>query len=1457
MKKNKTYVALAWILCSFFIVSALEGLVAINTSPTILRKDMQLKKNFFINAKNIGPRHYGGWIAFDGYNYEDDTYDVHMYIDSVEVDVYTVHPGEYYMSEYWYPVDTGWHTVWIQWYVDSLHSWHRNETTVYVSEGENKNVRLNVYEADGDFNGFIDEYEQELAEMFCPSLLLHSGDQGVSPEPVEIMFKNTQNRWIMWLHAHNPDGEYDGEAPLDLTGIDYSWYNSETFNDDPYRCDPSCDVYNNYFCTPHFDYGPTIECHEKLSGEYYDRPDGWYALYRDGNEWAKPGSYYPNTVYAHLFTHNGEYIIQYWFFYPFNDFVNNHEGDWEHINVVITSQNPATAQINRVIYYFHHYYYVASTTQVENPTTFDCYVVDSTHPVVFVGGYGRVDSGCWSSGAGSGSHGSYPIFGTWPSISPEKDVEWNGIHICTVPAIDETVDGIGDYISYTNIVDTNLNDIDGVFIIKGREDYNYQQTPEMSWLGANIIWGYPYVKSMGTEHEFYSGQNVGNYAPCGPAFNEAWEVVDWNVGEADGLEGFARFYSLPNGYSHVSDADWTPSPILSYSPSELHCGAHGQGEPVTTTFEIWNLVRNSDLIYSISPSDSWFTINPTSGVSRGEHDVITVTISHPENMYGYYRGDILLSSNGGSGNIPLDIVIGDSPNLPDNPSPPSGTTDVLFYTYLSWTCDNPDGDTLFYDVYLEAEDESPDRLVSPDQQETIYFTEILEPGTTYYWKINVTNDQGITTEGSVWSFTTRNPPNTVFVNDNWNGPNNDGGHEWGYNAFNSIKDGVIVVAENGRVNVLNGEYNGGILIDKPMTVLGENWCETRVNGIDCDYVFKITAPNVMISTFRINYCSGNPYKSGILIEGLSNSDPIIIRHNIIEHCDNGIYIRGIEGVGIHDVVVVDCLIKWNTCGLKIWNSLDNSPASYNRNPKTHDIGWNDFDNNSVGIELRRTHSTLLRYNDFTGMRDSAIGILIVSGSEKNKVVYNTFQNMRQKGILTDYSTALNQIYRNIFVNSPAEDNGYNYWCPPMHPHDPEIIGGNYWWDYLNRYPNVDSDNDGFYDTWYEIPGVTHRYDYYPVINYSQFYTLSLKRFPFFQSWVDDNNAGMVLNTIISWCLWDEIVRPQGPLSLYDEFQLISEYSNGDSLLNADEMVTGLNSKLDYDTYGYWWGTMSFSTAEDVLKQICIWIDYYHSYTPNHNEGNPWHTPAAIPLWGEYNEWAIIHGIVTDKKPWNNQNTGFQMKGFWVNNPIYHDGYPLYDPSYGYENLFITAQEMDDGGYFSPIYVTNDRYYGEYVAILDPPRDLSPEQQIILDNINVTIMTPTNSFSDNEAAFIKTIKTSQNPLTHHFEAQADHLIIEAASLAVQDILTSNQDRAIEFAFCAAEIPLFVHDTNGRDYYLIPYSGNTTSFIVQIGVDQGELRSILVTESIDKFLQQYPDGSNLLHNNGSPFQPTILK
>jgi hypothetical protein len=69
------------------------------------------------------------------------------------------------------------------------------------------------------------------------------------------------------------------------------------------------------------------------------------------------------TQYAHMFWLNrarGELVIQYWFFYPFNEWLNHHEGDWEHVNVVVSGPSgPSTlgpASDYRAVgyeFYFH------------------------------------------------------------------------------------------------------------------------------------------------------------------------------------------------------------------------------------------------------------------------------------------------------------------------------------------------------------------------------------------------------------------------------------------------------------------------------------------------------------------------------------------------------------------------------------------------------------------------------------------------------------------------------------------------------------------------------------------------------------------------------------------------------------------------------------------------------------------------------------------------------------------------------------------------------------------------------------------------------------------------------------------------------------------------------------------------------------------------------------------------
>ena len=114
-----------------------------------------------------------------------------------------------------------------------------------------------------------------------------------------------------------------------------------------------------------------------------------------------------------------------------------------------------------------------------------------------------------------------------------------------------------------------------------------------------------------------------------------------------------------------------------------------------------------------------------------------------------------------SGSAYIFTSVNSPPNEPSDPDPEDGETDVDVNQDLSWTCSDPDGDPLTYNVFFEADDTTPDVLVSENQSGTSYDPPgDLDFDTLYYWQIVAWDDNDASTEGPVWSFTTtdNNPP---------------------------------------------------------------------------------------------------------------------------------------------------------------------------------------------------------------------------------------------------------------------------------------------------------------------------------------------------------------------------------------------------------------------------------------------------------------------------------------------------------------------------------------------------------------------------------------------------------------------------------------------------------------------------------------------------------------------------
>jgi hypothetical protein len=132
--------------------------------------------------------------------------------------------------------------------------------------------------------------------------------------------------------------------------------------------------------------GPTAKDLAGLYEYHLDYPGNALAPGCDYERWArrltkdsKP------TVYAHVSTdpkYPGELSLQYWFFYPFNDWNNSHEGDWEMIQLNFDARDAQEALSKEPVEVGYSSHEGAERAAWGDPKL---ELVDGTHPVVYPG----------------------------------------------------------------------------------------------------------------------------------------------------------------------------------------------------------------------------------------------------------------------------------------------------------------------------------------------------------------------------------------------------------------------------------------------------------------------------------------------------------------------------------------------------------------------------------------------------------------------------------------------------------------------------------------------------------------------------------------------------------------------------------------------------------------------------------------------------------------------------------------------------------------------------------------------------------------------------------------------------------------------------------------------------------------------------------------------------------------
>lgn len=208
----------------------------------------------------------------------------------------------------------------------------------------------------------------------------------------------------------------------------------------------------------------------------------------------------------------------------------------------------------------------------------------------------------------------------------------------------------------------------------------------------------------------------------------------------------------------VSIIDISPACIenISINPS-----LQKVGYPVNISCEVKDDVLVENVTISINgPGGIDLEDKPMTSIKGGTYYFVYIP-----NITGNYNFTISVEDAAGNVNIsPIYVfsVYGNrAPSVPHDPYPSDNQPNVGLNINLSWECEDPDKvDSLEFSVYFGT---NPDPPFLANTTHRYFELEMLQPGTTYYWKIVVT-DGSARVEGPIWRFTTiseeeNTPPN--------------------------------------------------------------------------------------------------------------------------------------------------------------------------------------------------------------------------------------------------------------------------------------------------------------------------------------------------------------------------------------------------------------------------------------------------------------------------------------------------------------------------------------------------------------------------------------------------------------------------------------------------------------------------------------------------------------------------
>ena len=274
----------------------------------------------------------------------------------------------------------------------------------------------------------------------------------------------------------------------------------------------------------------------------------------------------------------------------------------------------------------------------------------------------------------------------------------------------------------------------------------------------------------------------------------------------------------------------------------------------------------------------------------------------------------------------------------------------------------------------------------------------------------------------------------------------------------TIQEAINQADPGDTIFVRKGTYYENVIVNKSVSLVGEDRDSTIVDGNRQGSVISIVANNVNISGFTIRYSGNDYYDSGIYVDHSSGND---ISHNTITNNRDGMYLDSSS-----NNVFSENTITNNRDGINLYSSSNNM------------VSENTISSNSYyGISLFSSSNNVFSENTITNNRD---GMYLYSSSN-NVVSENTISSNSYYGMYLTLDSSNNIIYFNNF-----NDTHTHVWTDSTNVWD-DGSEGNYWSDYTGQ----DLNADGIGDTAYVID-VNNR-DNHPLMGMFSDFNVALEK----------------------------------------------------------------------------------------------------------------------------------------------------------------------------------------------------------------------------------------------------------------------------------------------------------------------------------------------------------------------------